>query len=419
MTFIIVPPLWERDNEAEEIEMRLGIFMMPVHPPARSFTDTLAEDEEKALYADRLGFDEMWLGEHFSASSEPIPSPLMFMASLLPRTKNLRFGTGVICLPNHDPAIVAAEVAQFDHMSRGRFMLGIGPGGLLSDFELFGNADRGVRARKTMESIATIKRIWSQDPPYDFPGEFRPVRLRDAIIAELGIGTMPKPFQKSGPPITMSVSSRNSPTARVAGQQGWGILSGNNMPANAVATHWQTYFKACTEAGIAPRGENWRVARNVMVAPSAAEARDRVFAEQGSNRYFYTYMREVLSRVGILSVMKPDPNMPDDEATVDVITEACVIYGSAKTFLDKLIAFHDAVGPFGTLLMTGLDWSGPNAAWERDSMRLLAQEVMPKFRQHADRESGIGNQESGIRNQESVGEVILPMPDSRCLIPDS
>ena len=363
--------------------MRLGLFMMPVHPPARSFTETLAEDEEKALYADQLGFDELWLGEHFSASSEPIPSPLMFMASLLPRTKNLTFGTGVICLPNHDPVTVAAEVAQFDHMSRGRFMLGIGPGGLLSDFELFGNADRGVRARKTMESIALIQRIWAQDPPYDLAGEFRSVQLKEAIIPGLGIGFMPKPFQKSGPPVTMSVSSRNSPTARVAGQQGWGILSGNNMPANAVATHWQSYGKACAEAGRTARSENWRVARNIMVAPSDAEAHDRVFSPQGSNHYFYTYMREVLSRVGILSVMKPDPNMPDEEATVEVITEGCMLYGSPKTMLDKLVAFRDEVGPFGTLLMTGLDWSGPNEAWERDSMRLLAQEVMPKFRQHA------------------------------------
>ena len=178
--------------------MRLGIFMMPVHPPARSFTDTLAEDEEKALYADALGFDEMWLGEHFSATTEPIPSPLMFMASLVPRTKNLKFGTGVICLPNHDPAIVAAEVAQFDHMSRGRFMFGIGPGGLFSDFELFGNADRGVRARKTMEAIATIERIWAQDPPYDLPGEFRTVQIKDAIIPRSASATMPKPFQKAG-----------------------------------------------------------------------------------------------------------------------------------------------------------------------------------------------------------------------------
>jgi alkanesulfonate monooxygenase SsuD/methylene tetrahydromethanopterin reductase-like flavin-dependent oxidoreductase (luciferase family) len=366
----------------KESAMRLGIFMMPVHPPTRSFTDTLAEDEEKSLYADELGFDELWVGEHFSATTEPIPSPLMFMASLAPRTKNLSFGTAVICLPNHDPVKVAAEVAQFDHMTRGRFTLGVGPGGLLSDFELFGNADRGVRTRKFVESIKMIQQIWAQDPPYDFPGEFRSVSLKDAIIPKLGIGYMPKPYQKPGPPISTSLSSRDSPTARIAAKQGWGIISGNNVPSSAIASHWQTYSKACLETGVAPRGENWRVARSIMVAPSDAEARDRIHSEQGSNHYFYTYMREVLSRVGILSVLKPDPNMSDDEATVEAITEGCMIHGSAKTFLDKLVAFRDTVGPFGTLLMTGLDWSGPNRAWERDSMRLLAQEVMPKFRQH-------------------------------------
>jgi alkanesulfonate monooxygenase SsuD/methylene tetrahydromethanopterin reductase-like flavin-dependent oxidoreductase (luciferase family) len=363
--------------------MRLGLFMMPVHPPTRSFTETLAEDEEKSLYADRLGFDELWLGEHFSASTEPIPSPLMFMASLLPRTKNLTFGTAVICLPNHHPAKVAAEVAQFDHMSGGRFMLGIGVGGLFSDFELFDNGDRAVRTRKAMESIKMIQAIWSQDPPYDFAGEFWTVRIKDAIIPELGIGFMPKPFRKSGPPISMSVSSRNSPTARGAAKNGWGIISANNVPTSALGSHWQTYSKACLEAGKPPLGENWRVARNITIAPSDAEARDRVYSERGSNRYFYSYMREVLSRVGLLSSLKPREDMSDAEATVDAITEGSVLYGSPKTMLDKLVAFRDAVGPFGTLLMTGLDWSGPNAAWEQESMRLLAQEVMPKFRQHA------------------------------------
>jgi alkanesulfonate monooxygenase SsuD/methylene tetrahydromethanopterin reductase-like flavin-dependent oxidoreductase (luciferase family) len=363
--------------------MRLGMFMMPVHPPARSFTDTLAEDEEKSLYADRLGFDELWLGEHFSATTEPIPSPLMFMAGLLPRTKNLSFGTAVVCLPNHHPVKVAAEVAQFDHMSRGRFMFGIGVGGLLSDFELFDNADRAVRVRKAMESIRIIQAIWAQDPPYDITGEFWTVRIKHAIIPELGIGYMPKPFRKSGPPISMSVSSRESATAKVAAKNGWGIISANNIPCDALGSHWQTYKKACEDAGKPARGDNWRVARNILIAPSDAEARDRVYSEHGSNRYFYTYMREVLSRVGLLSALKPRLDMPDEEATVDVITEGSVLYGSPKTMLDKLVAFRDAAGPFGTLLMTGLDWSGPNAAWERDSMRLLAQEVMPKFRQHA------------------------------------
>jgi hypothetical protein len=60
-----------------------------------------------------------------------------------------------------------------------------------------------------------------------------------------------------------------------------------------------------------------------------------------------------------------------------------VIHGSPKTMLDKLVAFRETVGPFGGLLMTGLDWAGKNESWERESMRLLAEDVMPKFRQHA------------------------------------
>jgi len=175
--------------------MRLGMFMMPVHPPGRTFWSTLEEDSEKSVLADALGFDELWLGEHFSATTEPIPSPMMFFAGLLPRTKNITFGTAVINLPNHHPAIVAAEAAQFDHMSKGRFMLGVGPGGLVSDFELFNTPDMHARNRMVIEAVDFIQRIWSQDPPYDLQGEFWQVRLKDGIIPELGVGFMPKPYQ--------------------------------------------------------------------------------------------------------------------------------------------------------------------------------------------------------------------------------
>ncbi len=356
--------------------------MMPVHPPARSFTETLAEDTEKSLLADRLGFAELWLGEHFSATSEPIPSPLMFMAGLVPRTKNLRFGTGVINLPNHDPVVVAAEVAQFDHMSRGRLMLGVGPGGLLSDFELFGHTDVGVRNRKVVEAVGIMQRIWSQDPPYEIEGEFWKVRLKNNVIPDLGIGYMPKPYQKGGPPITLSLASPHSSSARTAALQGWGIISANIIPTYSVASHWAIYSKACMEAGKRASGEDWRVARNVMVAPTDAEAHDRVYGDGASNRYFFTYIRAALGGVGLLSILKPRPDMADEDASVEVITEGCSLYGSPKTALDKLVAFREEVGPFGTLLMTGLDWLGPNEAWERQSMHLLAEEVMPKFHQH-------------------------------------
>jgi alkanesulfonate monooxygenase SsuD/methylene tetrahydromethanopterin reductase-like flavin-dependent oxidoreductase (luciferase family) len=261
-------------------------------------------------------------------------------------------------------------------------MLGVGPGGLVSDFELFNNPDVHARNRMVVEAVDFIQRIWAQDPPYDLQGEFWQVRLKDGIIPALGVGFMPKPYQTPGPPISISLASPNSSSARTAALKGWGMISANIIPTYSVASHLEVYCKACGEAGIAPRGENWRVARNVLVAPSDAEAHDRVFGDQGSNRYFYTYMREVLSRVGLLVILKPRPDMPDEQATVDAITRECVTYGSPKTVLDKLIAFRERVGPFGTLLMTGLDWGGPNAAWERESMHLLAREVMPRFRQH-------------------------------------
>jgi alkanesulfonate monooxygenase SsuD/methylene tetrahydromethanopterin reductase-like flavin-dependent oxidoreductase (luciferase family) len=362
--------------------MRLGMFMMPVHPPDRQFWSTLEEDTEKSLLADRLGFDELWMGEHFSATTEPIPSPLMFLAGLVPNTRNLSFGTAVINLPNHHPAIVAAEAAQFDHMSKGRFMLGVGPGGLVSDFELFKNLDVHARNRMVAEAMTFIEHIWSHDPPYELKGEFWNIAIKDAIMPELGVGYMPKPYQQPRPPISISLASPSSSSAALAAQRGWGIISANIIPTYSVASHWTVYSKACAERGIPARGENWRVSRNVMVATSDQEAYDHVFGEQGSNRYFFTYIRDVLHRVNILVILKPRPDMPDEEATPEVILKECVIYGSPKTVLDKLVAFRERVGPFGTLLMTGLDWGGPNEGWERESMRLLAHDVMPKFRQH-------------------------------------
>ena len=126
--------------------MEIGLFHMPLHPTDKPLVDVLAENTEKIIYADQLGFSETWIGEHYSATTEPITSPMMFMSSLINQTKNIRFGTGVIALPNHHPAQVAGQVAQFDHMSKGRFNLGIGPGGLASDMELFGVLDGSVRA---------------------------------------------------------------------------------------------------------------------------------------------------------------------------------------------------------------------------------------------------------------------------------
>ena len=106
--------------------MRLGMFMQPVHDPKRDQTQVIDEDREAIILADELGFEEVWVGEHAAATVEPITAPLVFLATLLGETKNIKLGTGVFCLPNHHPAQVAGQSALFDHLSRGRFQMGIG-----------------------------------------------------------------------------------------------------------------------------------------------------------------------------------------------------------------------------------------------------------------------------------------------------
>jgi alkanesulfonate monooxygenase SsuD/methylene tetrahydromethanopterin reductase-like flavin-dependent oxidoreductase (luciferase family) len=359
--------------------MKLGMFMMPLHPPARNQQDVLQEDVEKAVLADSLGFEELWVGEHFSATSEPIPAPMIFLAAVMGQTRRIKLGTGVINLPNHNPAIVAAEVAFLDQLSGGRLLFGIGPGGLASDYELFENESALVRGEKMLESIDIILRLWSQDPPYDIAGKYYKVRIADAIIPRLGVGYLSKPLQRPHPPIALSATSPFSGSVKTAAMRGWGPISANFIPDSSVASHWTTFLEGCEAVKRKPDGDDWRVARNVIVAPTDEEARERALDPNGSNFYYFRYVWDVLVRSGFATAIKSDPNVPDSEITIEALIEDLVIYGSPKTVVEKISAFREKVGPFGTLLLAAMDWEGVNRAREIESMSMLAKVVMPQL----------------------------------------
>ena len=364
--------------------MRLGLFMMPVHPPVRPMHEVMAEDMEKCLLADRLGFDEMFLGEHFSAWSEPYPSPLMFMAALVHRTKNLDFGTGVISLPNRHPALVAGEVAQFDHLSRGRFIFGIGTGSLISDFELLGNGDPALRNRMLIESIHMIEKIWSQDPPYDITGEFWSTKIERTVSRSVGIGFIPKPYQQPRPPICVTAASPNSQTVRIAGHRGWGPISSGFLTAQGVATHWDMLRKGAAETHRAPDPSQWRVARCIHVAASDAEARDRVTSAQSSYQHYFAYFRKNSGRArpagGAEGAARHARRRGDGR-------EHSQIAPHLRLAADRPRQARRLPRPgparSAACSITGVDWTGPNEAWERESLRRLAEEVMPRLNQHA------------------------------------
>src|ERR671918_3179517 len=125
--------------------MRFGIFLAPFHRPDENPTLALERDLELIEWLDRLGYDEAWIGEHHSAGSEIIASPEVFIATAAERTKRIRLGTGVISLAYHNPLWVAERMVLLDHLTRGRAMLGVGPGSLPTDSAMIGVSQAETR----------------------------------------------------------------------------------------------------------------------------------------------------------------------------------------------------------------------------------------------------------------------------------
>lgn len=362
--------------------MQLGMFAMPLHPPDRLLADTLDEDRQAVLLADRLGFSEAWFGEHFSSTAEPIASPLAFFSSLIHQTRQINFATGVLNLPQSHPAMVAAQVAQFDHLSRGRYLLGIGPGGLGSDFELLGIGDKDTRSEMMLESIEAMQQIWAQDAPYSIPGKYWNVNITDFRFDGLGIGEMLKPFQHPHPQICLSIITPYSPSAKMAGTRGWHPVSANFIQARYIRSHWEAYAEGVESIGERPDPANWRIARSILVTDSDSRADDHLSNPDCGLHFYFRYFRRMYLNRGSMEMLKPDVDMPDEEATEEVVARSMVTWGSPSKVLDELVDLHSQWGDFGTLLMVGHDWDDIEL-WRR-SMTLLANEVMPRFRQHVE-----------------------------------
>src|SRR5437899_630613 len=201
--------------------MRCGYFAMPLHPPGADPARTMEEDLEQLVTLDRLGFEEAWIGEHFTAMWENIPCPDLFIAKALALTQTMKLGTGVSCLPNHHPVMLAQRIAQLDQMARGRFHWGIGAGSLADDFRLFDvDNERQEHRQLTREILDTVLSLWD-DPR---PGVYEHGRWRFTIPEprdENGPMLHMKPFQRPHPPIGVAGLAPRSDTLALAGERGW------------------------------------------------------------------------------------------------------------------------------------------------------------------------------------------------------
>jgi alkanesulfonate monooxygenase SsuD/methylene tetrahydromethanopterin reductase-like flavin-dependent oxidoreductase (luciferase family) len=195
------------------------------------------------------------------------------------------------------------------------------------------------------------------------------------MIEDIGQGIIARPLQRPHPPIVVTAVAPFSKGVTEAAARGWDPISANFLMPAWVKSHWPKYVEGCERAGRVADPANWRVAKSVFVARDAAIAKAYATDPDGPYVYYYRSLFTKLKRGGRLDLFKTRRDQPDDEVTLQSISDRLIIHGTPESVADQLLAFQDEVGSFGTLLYAGKDWQDRDLG--RQSMILMAEKVMP------------------------------------------
>lgn len=341
--------------------LRFGAFIAPHHAIGQNPTVALQRDLEFVEHLDRLDFDEVWIGEHHSAGSEIIGSPEIFIAAAAERTKRIKLGTGVTSLSYHNPLWVADRMVLLDHLTRGRVMLGVGPGSLPTDSAMIGLNPTECR-ELLEENLDIVVRLLHGE------SVTATTRTHTLIDAQLQL----RPY--SHPCFEVVVAGVASPTGpRLAGKHGLGLLSiGATLTPegyDALGHHFGIMEERAAEYGTAVDRDQWRLVCPMHIAETEEQAQQDVRFGLG----------EWIDYFGKVAAF---PHFGSGGAAMDdmikyVNHSGMGIIGTpaqARELIDKLVTQS---GGFGSMLIMNADWAAPAAT--KRSFELIAQQVAPHF----------------------------------------
>ena len=340
--------------------MKFGVFMAPFHRVGENPTLALERDLELLQWLDVLGFDEAYIGEHHSAGWETIASPEVFMATAAERTRHIRLGSGVISLPYHHPYMVANRMVLLDHLTRGRVILGVGPGALASDALMLGIEPS--RQREMMdESLGIILRLFTETEPITYKSDW--FQLNEAVLQL-------RPYQR--PHVPVAVASVQSPAGvGLAGKHGAAVLS-MSVPRDTVRETslkelWAIAEESAAEHGKTERREDWGLVVGLHLAESRKEALEDI--RVGSGRVVTEYFGQTLGN--------EIPDVPAGQIVDYMVEHDQWIVGTPDDCIAAIERLQEISGGFGSFMIRVEDWA-PRDKLHR-SYELLARYVMPHF----------------------------------------
>jgi alkanesulfonate monooxygenase SsuD/methylene tetrahydromethanopterin reductase-like flavin-dependent oxidoreductase (luciferase family) len=358
--------------------MRLGMFIQPGHFPDRTLKASYEYDLEQIKMLDKLGFEEVWLGEHFTSRYENNPAPDLLIAQAIRETKNIRMAVGAHALPYHHPMELACRVAALDHLSEGRIMMGAGSGAIPSDWNAFCvDGMSGEHRDMARESLEIMIKLWTDRKPWKYEGKYWTVdRIADDWGADGALGWHMYPYQYPHPPIAFAGFSANSGSLRIAGERGF-IPMSLSMNERYMANHWTSVEEGAAKGGRVADRKDWRVVKEVFVAKTDAEAR-KYGLDGALGRYYREYMLPLYRAFNFLGHLKHDDSVDDADVDEAYLFEHQWAIGSVDTVTEKLTSLHTECGGFETLLILGIDYADDPKPWEQ-SLKLLKNEVAPKI----------------------------------------
>jgi len=338
------------------IPLRHGAFLPPFHPMEENPTACIERDLELMQWLDRLGFQEAWIGEHHSAGWEIISSPELFIAVAAERTRNIRFGTGVISLPYHSPLMVTNRIIQLDHMTRGRIMFGAGPGLLASDALMLG-IDPNTQRDRMAEALDVILRL--------FKGEI--VTEKTDWYELVGARAHIPPYTKPFPEVAV-VSAVTPSGGRLAGKYGLSMIcvaATNPFGYDALGANWKIAEDMAAAAGRKMDPNKLRLVGPMHIA----ETREKAFANVkfGLERYL-DYLNNNQPRFIV---------PPGKDAAEWFVESKFGVIGTPDDAIALIERLYAKQGDFGVFLQQVHNWADWDAT--KRSYELYARYVMPHF----------------------------------------
>ncbi len=348
--------------------MEFGYFTLsdnryPDNP--RGAGDFMMEIRDQSVYAEQIGMNSAWIGEHHFNRRGCVPMPGLVHANIAALTNRIRLGPAVVVLPIHHPVQVAEEWASLDQLSGGRVDFACGRGYDMHEYEPF-DVDYQKSAEIFDEGLELLTLCWNEDGPVTFEGKH---------YRETNLEVCPKPVQK---PFRPYMGSFSKFSMQLAARHDWNLMLAPfaaSLVFGGLDQAIDAYRDICVKADRPVRGVKISYFIHICEEPQ-----NEYFAAEGLIDYF--------TMSGLRSKSTPGGKLPPTMAYYQKIREALadlkkedlgehsILVGSPQRIIDRLKEV-EALGVEEVMLY--FNYARKPDALVREQMDRFMKDVAPAF----------------------------------------